>query len=56
MDQVVTDGDVSDDLVEGDDFIASKPFSTLLVHFLFETSVSLTNAPQARLKTSTVIE
>jgi len=56
MDQDVTDGDVSDDLVEGDDFIASKPFSTLLVHFLFGTSVSLTNAIQARLKTSTVIE
>jgi hypothetical protein len=44
-------GDVSDDLVKGDDFMAGELLSTLLLHLLFANSVSLTYTTQARPET-----
>lgn len=48
-------GDVSDDLVRGDGFMAGESFSTLLLR-LFATSVSLTKTFQARLETWTAVK
>lgn len=48
---VLGGGDVSDDLAKDDDFMAGEPFSTLLLHLLFATSVSLTYTSQVRPKT-----